>query len=79
MGLRILPCQDDGLRPDPAACFQDLTSRRIAGVIMEQSGQRVGLVEQTLVFPVRISMNIAWQGSYSSLRSAQHGKQETAV
>ena len=52
MGLRILPCQDDGLRPDPAACFQDLTSRRIAGVIMEQSGQRVGLVEQTLVFPV---------------------------
>lgn len=52
MGLRILPCQDDGLRPDPTACFQDLTSCRIASVVMEQLGQRVGLVEQTLIFSV---------------------------
>ncbi len=52
MGLRILPCQDDGLRTDTAARFQNLTSRRIASVMMEQFGQRVGLVEQTLVFPV---------------------------
>ena len=57
--LRVAGRQENGLGADPTAAFEDAAARRVAGVMVQQLAQRLGLVGQSSCLSARISVDVA--------------------